>query len=78
MAELELYRAGEVVVVVGTDAAACGDLAGRLTTGGRRAATFIGDPRDESVQTALQVFAVEQFGSAAEIVKDSNLEGDIR
>jgi hypothetical protein len=76
--DLVLYRAGDVVVVVGLDGEAAGDLAGRLVTEGRRAATFIGDPRDEAVQSALQVFAKEQFGSAAEIVKDSNLEGDIR
>ena len=78
MAELVLYQAGEAVIVVGTDAAAAGERAGELAADGRRAATFVGDPTDEGVVATLQVFAQEQFGSPAEIIKDSNLEGDIR
>ena len=73
-----LYRAGEVVIVVGTDAAAAGERAGDLVAAGQRAATFVGDPYDEEVSAALQVFAEEQFGSPAEIIKDSNLGEDIR
>ena len=78
MADVVLYRAGEVVIVVGLDAAAAGERAGELAAGGRRAAAFIGDPADEVTRTALQVFAEEQFGSPAEIIKDSNLGEGIR
>ena len=78
MSDLVLYRAGDVVIVVGLDAAAAGERAGQLMADGQRAATFIGDPADDGVQAALQVFAQEQFGSTAEIIKDSNLGEGIR
>lgn len=48
-----------VVVLVGTDAVALGEVARGLNDGDTRAAVFVGDVTDPEVRVALQEFVSE-------------------
>jgi hypothetical protein len=50
-----------VILLVGTDAAALGEVARDLGDGGIRTAVFIGDVTDPAVRDALHEFADELF-----------------
>ena len=50
-----------VVVLVGTDAAALGEVAAGLEASGTRAAVFIGDVNQPEGRAALQEFVSELF-----------------
>ncbi len=50
-----------VVVLVGTDAAALGEVARELESADTRAAVFVGDVTAPEVRAALQEFVAELF-----------------
>ena len=52
---------GRVVVLVGTDAAALGEVAAALEASGTRAAVFIGDVTEPDGRAALEEFVAELF-----------------
>jgi hypothetical protein len=55
-----------VVVLVGTDAAALGEVARGLEADGTRAAVFVGDVTDPDGRAALEEFVAELFPPAGE------------
>jgi hypothetical protein len=52
-----------VVILVGTDAAALGEVARGLESAGTRAAVFVGDVTEPAGRAALQEFVDELFPS---------------
>ena len=59
----DALRAGStVVVLVGQDAAALGDLARRVEQAGARPAIFVGDVKDAAVVDVVEVFIAEMLG----------------
>lgn len=52
---------GRVVVLVGTDAHALGEVAAGLETSGTRTAVFVGDVTEPEGRAALEEFVAELF-----------------